>query len=161
MLLMVLRLLRWMTRMRMHSRMVLGVLGMVLLLVRVGVRMGVGMVLGSWHMLWRLLLLLMRCHRRMLMVVLQLLLLLLLLMLLLLLKLLLLKLLLVLFGKSRIGQLFPGGGAGQDRFLIGRADVIHGALNFRNAVLQPVPVLVLHPHHDDLLPLKMTVLDLR
>lgn len=124
MLLMMWLLLRRMTRMGMHSRMVLGVLGMMLLLVRVG------MVLGRWHMLRRLLLLLMSCHRRMLMVVLQLLLLLL--MLLLLLKLLLLKLLLVLFGKSRIGQLFPGGGAGQDRFLIGRADVVHGALNFDN-----------------------------
>lgn len=107
MLLMVL-LLRGMTRMGMHSRMV-----------RVRVRMG--MVLGRWHMLRRRLLLLVRCHRRMLMVVLQLLLLLLML------KLLLLKLLLVLFGECRIGQLFPGGGAGKDRFLIGRADVVHGA----------------------------------
>lgn len=128
-LMVLLLLLRRMPRMGMHSRMVLGVwvrVRVVLLWVRV--RMRVGMVLGRWHMLRRLLLLLMR---RLLMMVLQLLLLLLLLVVELLL--LLLKLLLVLLGESRISQLLPGGGTGQDRFLIGRADVVHGASNFDNS----------------------------
>lgn len=122
---------RGMTRMGMHSRMMLGVR---VLLLQVKVRMGVrvvGMVLGRGHMLRRLLLLML--HRSwMLVKVLQLLLLLMVLLLLLLLLMLLLKLLLVLFGESRIGQLFPGGGPGQDRFFIGRADVVHGALKFDN-----------------------------
>lgn len=123
---------RGMTRMGMHSRMMLGVR---VLLLQVEVRMGVrvvGMVLGRGHMLRRLLLLMLRRRRWMLVKVLQLLLLLKMLLLLLLLLMLLLKLLLVLFGESRIGQLFPGGGPGQDRFFIGRADVVHGALKFDN-----------------------------
>lgn len=127
---------RGMTRMGMHSRMMLGVRVLLLQVeVRMGVRMGVrvvGMVLGRGHMLRRLLLLMLRRRRWMLVKVLQLLLLLMVLLLLLLLLMLLLKLLLVLFGESRIGQLFPGGGPGQDRFFIGRADVVHGALKFDN-----------------------------
>lgn len=118
--------------MGMHSWMMLGVLVLLLLLVKVrmGVRV-VGKMLGRGHMLRRLLLLMLRRRSWMLVKVLQLLLLLMMLLLLLLLML-LLKLLLVLFGKCRIGQLFPGGGPGQDRFFIGRADVVHGALKFDN-----------------------------
>lgn len=104
-------------RMGMHSR---------VLQVGMGVRVRMGMVLGRWHMLLLLLLMLL-----MLLLLMKVLLLLLqVLLLLLLLKLLLLLLLLmVLFGESRIGQLLPSGWAGQDRFFIVGADVVHGSSN--------------------------------
>lgn len=108
-------------RMGMHSR---------VLQVGMGVRVRVGMVLGRWHML--LLLLLMLLMLLLLMKVLLLLLQVLLLLLLLKLLLLLLLLLMVLFGESRIGQLLPSGWAGQDRFFIVGADVVHGSSNFDN-----------------------------
>lgn len=84
----------------------------------------VGMVRGGRDMMLLLVL-----RRRMMMKVLLLMLLLLLKQLLLLL---LLLLLMVLFGESRICQLFPGGWPGKDRFLTVGADVVHGSFSFDN-----------------------------
>lgn len=102
-------------RMGMHSR---------VLQVGMGVRVRMGMVLGRWHMLLLLMLLMLLLLMKVLLLLLQVLLLLLLLKLLL-----LLLLLMVLFGESRIGQLLPSGWAGQDRFFIVGADVVHGSSN--------------------------------